>query len=95
MIFFVVMPLPLFFENHIVPLQIGGAGHGFSVRLNALGFWLVPSRRNPPALQHLGRQGAPAVGWFTYAPLNEKRPTPRSSGWITKRWRCWCWVSGR
>ena len=74
MLFLVAMPVLFGLANYIVPLQVGARDMAFP-RLNALGFWLVPFGG---ILLHFSilAGGAPAVGWFAYAPLNE---TPYSS----------------
>ncbi len=74
MIFLVVMPVVFGFANYFVPLQIGARDMAFP-RLNAFGFWLVPFGGILLYFSILAG-GAPAVGWFAYAPLNE---TPYSS----------------
>jgi cytochrome c oxidase subunit I len=73
MIFLVVVPALIGFANYLLPLMIGARDMAFP-RLNALGFWV----------QMLGglmlyfsfatggvNGGAPAIGWFGYAPLSE------------------------
>jgi len=74
MIFLVVMPLLFGLANYFVPLMIGARDMAFP-RLNAFSFWLVPFGG---ILLHFSvlAGGAPAVGWFAYAPLSE---TPYSS----------------
>ena len=74
MIFLVAMPVLFGIMNYILPLQIGARDMAFP-RLNAFGFWLVPFGG---ILLHFSflAGGAPAVGWFAYAPLSE---TPYSS----------------
>ena len=74
MIFLVAMPVLFGLANYFVPLQIGARDMAFP-RLNAFGFWLVPFGG---ILLHFSflAGGAPAVGWFAYAPLSE---TPYSS----------------
>ena len=74
MIFLVAMPALFGLANYIVPLQIGARDMAFP-RLNAFSFWLVPFGG---LLLHFSflTGGAPAVGWFAYAPLSE---TPFSS----------------
>jgi cytochrome c oxidase subunit I len=83
MIFLVAMPMLFGLANYVVPLQIGARDMAFP-RLNAFSFWLVPFGG---ILLHFSvlAGGAPAVGWFAYAPLSE---TPYSSQlgvdyWIT------------
>ena len=74
MIFLVAMPALFGLANYFVPLQIGGRDMALP-RLNAFSFWLVPFGG---ILLHFSilSGGAPAVGWFAYAPLSE---TPYSS----------------
>lgn len=74
MIFLVAMPLLFGFVNYILPLQIGARDMAFP-RLNAFGYWCQPFGG---ILLHFSilAGGAPAVGWFSYAPLSE---TPYSS----------------
>lgn len=74
MIFLVVMPVVFGLANFVVPLQVGARDMAFP-RLNAFGFWIVPLGG---ILLHFSilAGGAPAVGWFAYAPLSE---TPYSS----------------
>ncbi|MGI8587978.1 MAG: cytochrome c oxidase subunit I [Chloroflexia bacterium] len=70
MIFLVVMPMLIGFANYIVPLMIGARDVAFP-RLNALSFWLLVFGG---ALLYYSfvSGGAPAAGWFSYAPLSEK-----------------------
>jgi cytochrome c oxidase subunit 1/cytochrome c oxidase subunit I+III len=74
MIFLVVMPTLIGLANYLVPLMIGARDMAFP-RLNALSFWLLPCGG---LLLHFSllAGGAPAVGWFSYAPLSE---TPYAS----------------
>jgi cytochrome c oxidase subunit I len=74
MIFLVAMPALFGFVNYVLPLQVGARDMAFP-RLNAFGFWCVPFGG---ILLHFSilAGGAPAVGWFSYAPLSE---TPYSS----------------
>ncbi|MGD8607839.1 MAG: cytochrome c oxidase subunit I [Myxococcales bacterium] len=69
MIFLVGMPLIAGFGNYLVPLMIGARDVAFP-RLNAFSFWLLPFGG---LLLHYSflAGGAPAVGWFSYAPLSE------------------------
>jgi cytochrome c oxidase subunit I len=74
MIFLVAMPALFGFVNYVLPLQVGARDMAFP-RLNAFGFWCQPFGG---ILLHFSilAGGAPAVGWFSYAPLSE---TPYSS----------------
>src|SRR5207302_901032 len=74
MIFLVVMPVGFGFVNYVLPLQIGARDMAFP-RLNAFGFWCLLFGG---LLLHFSvlAGGAPAVGWFSYAPMSE---TPYSS----------------
>jgi cytochrome c oxidase subunit I len=69
MIFLVVMPTLIGLANYLVPLMIGARDMAFP-RLNALSYWLLPCGGS---LLHFSllAGGAPAVGWFSYAPLSE------------------------
>jgi cytochrome c oxidase subunit I len=69
MIFLVVMPTLIGLANYFVPLMIGARDMAFP-RLNALSYWLLPCGG---LLLHFSllAGGAPAVGWFSYAPLSE------------------------
>jgi cytochrome c oxidase subunit 1/cytochrome c oxidase subunit I+III len=89
MIFLVVMPVVFGFVNYVLPLQIGARDMAFP-RLNAFGFWLVPLGG---ILLHFSvlAGGAPAVGWFAYAPLSE---TPYSSTLGVDYWAAALFVLG-
>jgi cytochrome c oxidase subunit 1/cytochrome c oxidase subunit I+III len=82
MIFLVAMPAIAGFSNYVVPLMIGARDMAFP-RLNALSFWLVPLGG---FLLHfsLAAGGAPAAGWFSYAPLAETpyNSTPGTDYWV-------------
>ena len=69
MIFFVAMPILAGVANYIVPLQIGARDMAFP-RLNALGLW-VTLFGGILAYFSFATGGAPAIGWFAYAPLTE------------------------
>ena len=77
MIFLVVMPTLIGLANYLVPLMIGARDMAFP-RLNALSYWLLPCGG---LLLHFSllAGGAPAVGWFSYAPLSET-PYATTSG---------------
>jgi cytochrome c oxidase subunit I len=81
MIFLVVMPGLIGFANYFVPLMIGARDMAFP-RLNAMSYWLFILGG---LLLHFSvfAGGAPAMGWFSYAPLSE---TPYSSGAGTDYW---------
>jgi len=69
MIFLVVMPLLIGFANYFVPLMIGARDMAFP-RLNAMSYWMLLFGG---LLLHFSllAGGAPAAGWFSYAPLSE------------------------
>jgi len=69
MIFLVVMPMLIGFANYLVPLMIGARDMAFP-RLNAMSYWLLLFGG---LLLHFSwlAGGAPAAGWFSYAPLSE------------------------
>jgi cytochrome c oxidase subunit I len=89
MIFLVAMPALFGFVNYILPLQIGARDMAFP-RLNAFGFWCQPMGG---ILLHFSilAGGAPAVGWFSYAPLSE---TPYSSSPGVDYWAIALFVLG-
>ena len=89
MIFLVVMPVLFGLVNYVLPLQIGARDMAFP-RLNAFGFWCVPFGG---ILLHFSvlAGGAPAVGWFSYAPLSE---TPYSSSPGVDYWAVAIFVLG-
>ena len=74
MIFLVVVPALIGFANYLIPLMIGARDMAFP-RLNALGFWAQAfggvMLYFSFATAGLNLGGAPAVGWFAYAPLSE------------------------
>ena len=82
MIFLVVMPMLMGFANYLVPLMIGARDMAFP-RLNAMSFWLLLFGG---LLLHFSwlAGGAPAAGWFSYAPLSEApfSSTPGMDYWI-------------
>src|SRR6266404_9664411 len=81
MIFLVVMPALIGFANYFVPLMIGARDMAFP-RLNAMSYWLLIFGG---LLLHFSvlAGGAPAAGWFSYAPLSE---TPFSSSLGVDYW---------
>jgi cytochrome c oxidase subunit I len=74
MVFLMAMPLLFGFAVYLLPLQIGARDMAFP-RLNALSFWLYLFG----ALMlyfSFWAGGAPAAGWFSYAPLTENVYSP-------------------
>jgi cytochrome c oxidase subunit I len=70
MVFLMAMPLLFGFSVYFVPLMIGARDMAFP-RLNALGYWLYLFGALMLYFSFIGG-GAPAAGWFSYAPLTEK-----------------------
>ena len=70
MVFFVGMPMIIGMANYVVPLQVGARDMAFP-RLNALGFWLTLFGGLLVYFSY-ATGGAPALGWFAYAPLTTK-----------------------
>jgi cytochrome c oxidase subunit I len=73
MIFLVVVPLLVGFATYMVPLMIGARDMAFP-RLNAFSFWvqLFGGLMLYFSFATSGiNGGAPATGWFSYAPLSE------------------------
>ena len=78
MIFLAVMPLNAAFFNLLVPLQIGARDVAFP-RLNAFSLWVFAAGAIILNIGWLLPSGAPAAGWFGYAPLTSKLFTPDMS----------------
>jgi cytochrome c oxidase subunit I len=74
MIFLMAMPLLFGFAIYLVPLMIGARDMAFP-RLNALGYWLYFFGALMMYFSFVAG-GAPAAGWFSYAPLTEKAYSP-------------------
>src|SRR5947209_7613208 len=89
MVFFMGMPILIGFGNYLVPLMIGARDMAFP-RLNALGFW-VTLFGGLLVYFSFTTGGAPAIGWFAYAPLTE-RTFARSAA--TDFWALGLMVSG-
>jgi cytochrome c oxidase subunit I len=70
MIFLVVMPLLIGLGNYFVPLMIGARDMAYP-RLNAMSLWLLIFGGLLLYFSFVAG-GAPAAGWFSYAPLTEK-----------------------
>jgi cytochrome c oxidase subunit I len=75
MIFLAVMPLNGAFFNLLVPLQIGARDVAFP-RLNAFSLWVFVAGAIILNVGWFFQSGAPAAGWFGYAPLTSKFFTP-------------------
>jgi cytochrome c oxidase subunit 1 len=69
MVFFVGMPILIGMGNYLVPLMIGARDMAFP-RLNALGLWTTLFG-GLLVYASFATGGAPAIGWFAYAPLTE------------------------
>ncbi|MHB1844292.1 MAG: cytochrome c oxidase subunit I [Deltaproteobacteria bacterium] len=70
MIFLVIMPALVGFGVYLVPLMIGARDMAFP-RINSLTFWLFVFGGLLLYFSFIAG-GAPAAGWFSYAPLSEK-----------------------
>ena len=89
MVFFVGMPILIGVGNYLVPLMIGARDMAFP-RMNALGFWATLFG-GILVYSSYATGGAPAIGWFAYAPLTE-RTFARSAA--TDLWALGLLVSG-
>ena len=69
MVFLAIMPMLVGFGNYFVPLMIGARDMAFP-RLNALSIWLFIFG-GLMLYSSFITGGAPAAGWFAYAPLRE------------------------
>jgi cytochrome c oxidase subunit 1 len=69
MVFFVGIPILVGIGNYLVPLMIGARDMAFP-RLNAFGFWATLFGGLLVYFSY-ATGGAPAIGWFAYAPLTE------------------------
>ena len=83
-------PMAIGLANFVVPLQIGAADMAFP-RLNALSYWLFLFGSLIVLSSFLTAGGAPAIGWYAYAPLTEP---PYSSGPGVDLWSIGLVVSG-
>src|SRR5262245_43956760 len=70
MVFFMGIPILVGMGNYLVPLMIGARDMAFP-RLNALGYW-VTLFGGLLVYFSFATGGAPAIGWFAYAPLTER-----------------------
>jgi cytochrome c oxidase subunit 1 len=70
MVFFMGMPILIGIGNYFVPLLIGARDMAFP-RINALGFWAT-FFGGLLTYFSFATGGAPAIGWFAYAPLTER-----------------------
>src|SRR4051812_24446488 len=89
MVFFVGIPILVGIGNYMVPLMLGARDMAFP-RLNALGFWATLFG-GLLVYFSFATGGAPAIGWFAYAPLTE-RTFARSAA--TDYWALGLIVSG-
>lgn len=89
MVFFMGMPILIGIGNYLIPLMIGARDMAFP-RLNAFGFWSTLFG-GVLVYSSFVTGGAPAVGWFAYAPLTE---TTFSRGPATDLWALGLVVSG-
>ena len=71
MVFLALMPLSAAFFNLLVPLMIGARDVAFP-RLNALSYWIYLFGGIFLNISFIAG-GAPAAGWFGYAPLTETK----------------------
>ena len=69
MVFFMGMPILIGIGNYLVPLMIGARDMAFP-RMNAMGFWATLFGGVLVYASFI-TGGAPAIGWFAYAPLTE------------------------
>ena len=88
MVFFVGMPILIGIGNYLVPLMIGARDMAFP-RLNAFGFW-VTLFGGLLVYFSFTTGGAPAIGWFAYAPLTRAHllaavPPPTSGLWADRQ----------
>ncbi|GAB4129120.1 MAG: cytochrome c oxidase subunit I [Roseiflexaceae bacterium] len=74
MVFLAIMPFNVGLGNYIVPLMIGARDMAFP-RLNALSIWLFIFGGLMLYFSFIGG-GAPAMGWFAYAPLTQRQFSP-------------------
>ena len=74
MVFFMGMPILIGMGNYLVPLMIGARDMAFP-RLNAFGFW-VTLLGGLLVYFSFATGGAPAIGWFAYAPLDRAHLRP-------------------
>jgi cytochrome c oxidase subunit I len=89
MVFFMGMPILIGIGNYLIPLMIGARDMAFP-RLNAMGFWATLFG-GLLVYASFATGGAPAIGWFAYAPLTE-HTFSRSSA--TDLWALGLVVSG-
>ncbi len=89
MVFFVGMPILIGAGNYLVPLMIGARDMAFP-RLNAFGFWITLIGGLMVYASFI-TGGAPALGWFAYAPLTAHTFSPSAA---TDFWAMGLIVSG-
>jgi cytochrome c oxidase subunit 1 len=89
MIFLVITPMILGLGTYVVPLMIGARDLAFP-RLNALSYWLFLFGGILLYFSYVAG-GAPAIGWFAYAPLTSHA---YSRGLGTDYWIIGLFISG-
>ncbi|MGD9632374.1 MAG: cytochrome c oxidase subunit I [Pirellulales bacterium] len=89
MVFFVGMPILIGMGNYLVPLMIGARDMAFP-RLNAFGFWITLLGGLMVYTSYI-TGGAPALGWFAYAPLTANTFSPSAA---TDFWALGLVISG-
>ena len=75
MVFLAIMPLSAAFFNYLLPLQIGARDVAFP-RMNALSLWTFFFGGILLNMTWFFSDGAPAIGWFAYAPLSGPKYSP-------------------
>lgn len=75
MVFLAIMPLSAAFFNYLLPLQIGARDVAFP-RMNALSLWTFVFGGILLNMTWFFSDGAPAIGWFAYAPLSGPKYSP-------------------
>lgn len=83
MVFLAIMPLNVGFGNYLVPLMLGARDMAFP-RMNSLSLWLFLLGGVMLYVSFIVG-GAPAAGWFAYAPLSSSTvysPTHGMDYWV-------------
>src|SRR5262249_40053775 len=82
--FFMGIPILVGMGNYLVPLMIGARDMAFP-RLNALGFWAT-LLGGLLVYFSFATGGAPAIGWFAYAPLTQRTFAPSPATDLPSPW---------